>query len=372
MIHVLQVFHGMNCGGAETMIMNLYRHIDRSKIQFDFLVHTTKKCFFDEEIRQLGGKIYCVPYYKITNGKQYKKALDDFFKAHPEIKIVHGHLGSCAHIYLQKAKEHGCYAIAHSHNTKPKGFSLKNCLYRLFTYKTRKVADYFFGCSVAAAEYRFGEKIAHSNKCGVLKNAIDVNKFAYSDLCRNEIREEYNLGSKFVIGHVGRFNTQKNHTFLIDIFKAIHDKRPDSVLMLVGVGDLMPTIKQKVDSLGLNDSVIFAGLRSDVHKMMSAFDVFLFPSLYEGLPVTLVESQTAGLPVVCSDVITKEVVVTDFVVMCSLSWNAEKWADCVLKKEGYARNLNVELSITSAGYDIRESSRGLMSFYLEKYGDRCR
>ena len=277
MIRVLQVFHGMDCGGAETMIMNLYRHIDRTIVQFDFLVHTSKKCFFDDEIKQLGGNIYYVPYYKVTNGRQYKTALNQFFESHPEIKIVHGHLGSCAHIYLQIAKQHGCYAIAHSHNTKPKGFSLKNLLYRIFTYKTRKVADYFFGCSIAAAEYRFGYRIAHSNKCDILKNAIDVGMFAYSEDYRKEIRDEFNLGNKFVIGHVGRFNTQKNHTFLIDIFKVVHDKMPDSVLILVGIGNLMPVIKQKVESLGLKESVIFAGLRSDVHKMMSAFDVFLFP-----------------------------------------------------------------------------------------------
>ena len=199
MIRILQVFHGMDCGGAETMIMNLYRHIDRTKVQFDFLVHTTKKCFFDDEIRKLGGNIYSVPYYKITNGRRYKAALNQFFASHTEIKIVHGHLGSCAHIYLQIAKQHGCYAIAHSHNTKPKGFSLKNLLYRIFTYKTRKIADYFFGCSAAAAEYRFGYKIAHSNKCDVLKNAIDVRKFAYSEDYRKEIRDEFNLENKFVI-----------------------------------------------------------------------------------------------------------------------------------------------------------------------------
>lgn len=364
MIRVLQVFHGMDCGGAETMIMNLYRHIDRSKVQFDFLVHTTKKCFFDDEIRQLGGNVYCVPYYKVTNGKQYKIALDEFFKSHPEIKIVHGHLGSCAHIYLQKAKKYGCYAIAHSHNTKPKGFSLKNCLYRLFTYKTRKVADYFFGCSVAAAEYRFGYKIAHSKRCAILKNAIDVNKFAYSDSYRNEIREEFNLGDKFVIGHVGRFNTQKNHTFLIDIFKAVHDQRPESVLMLVGVGDLMPMIKQKVETLGLNESVIFAGLRSDVHKMMSAFDIFLFPSLYEGLPVTLVEAQTSSLPVVCSDIITKEISVTDFIEKLPLSQSAAAWGDYVVQKLDVINRHNREINTSEMFfYDINESSIWLESYY---------
>lgn len=360
MIRVLQVFHGMDCGGAETMIMNLYRHIDRSKVQFDFLVHTAKKCFFDDEIRQLGGNIYSVPYYKITNGNQYKKALDEFFNAHPEIKIVHGHLGSCAHIYLKKAKQHGCYAIAHSHNTKPKGFSFKNCMYRLFTYKTRGIADYFFGCSVAAAEYRFGEKIARSNRCGILKNAIDVNKFAYSESYRNEIREEFNLGNKFVIGHVGRFNTQKNHAFLIDIFKAVHDQRPDSVLMLVGTGDLMLTIKQKVKSLGLNESVIFTGLRSDVHKMMSAFDVFLFPSLYEGLPVTLVEAQAAGLPVVCSDVITGEISITSSVAFLPLG-NEKIWSENVVKKNKKLDN-QCDL-IQQNGYDINSSASFLTGFY---------
>lgn len=361
MIRVLQVFHGMDCGGAETMIMNLYRHVDRSKVQFDFLVHTTKKCFFDDEIRQLGGNIYSVPYYKITNGKQYKEALEGFFNAHPEIKIVHGHLGSCAHIYLQKAKQHGCYAIAHSHNTKPKGFSLKNCLYRLFTYKTRKTADYFFGCSIAAAEYRFGKKIAHSDRCGVLKNAIDVNKFAYSESYRNEIREEFNLGKKFVVGHVGRFNTQKNHAFLIDVFKAVYDQRPDSVLMLVGVGDLMPKIKQKVDALGLNDAVVFAGLRSDVYKMMSAFDVFLFPSLYEGLPVTLVEAQAAGLKCVVSDEITKEVDISNLVHYLPLKYDALSWANVVT--ETCLERKGVLSEIKKAGYDITSTAINIMFLY---------
>jgi glycosyltransferase involved in cell wall biosynthesis len=364
MIRVLQVFHGMDCGGAETMIMNLYRHIDRTKVQFDFLVHTTKKCFFDDEIKKLGGNIYSVPYYKITNGRQYKAALKQFFRSHPEIKIVHGHLGSCAHIYLQIAKQHGCYAIAHSHNTKPKGFSLKNLLYRIFTYKTRKVADYFFGCSIAAAEYRFGYKIAHSSKCDILKNAIDVGKFAYSDKYRKEIRDEFNLENKIVIGHVGRFNTQKNHTFLIDIFKAIHDKRPDSVLILVGIGNLMPAIKQKVESLGLNESVIFAGLRSDVHKMMSAFDVFLFPSLYEGLPVTLVEAQAAGLHAVCSDTIPKEVEVTNLVDFRSLNEPTETWANAVLKYSEPYERLNMQQEIIKAGYDIQTTAKWLENFYV--------
>lgn len=361
MIRVLQVLHGMDCGGAENMIMNLYRHIDRTQVQFDFLVHTEKKCFFDDEIKGLGGNIYHVPYYNIKNHFSYKKALNVFFSNHPEIKIVHGHLGSCAHIYLSVAKKCGCYAIAHSHNTKPVNVSLKNILYRLFTFKTRRVADFFFGCSQAAAEYRFGKKIAHSEKCSVLKNAIEIEKFAYSEKNRQEIRNEFDIGNQLVIGHVGRFNTQKNHTFLIDIFAKVHEKNPGAILMLLGDGNLRPSIEQKVEKLGLKNNVIFTGVRKDAYKFFSAFDVFLFPSFYEGLPVTLIEAQTSGLPIVCSDVITKEVALTSLVSFMSLNENADRWADFVLKCN--TRSTNSLTLVKKNGYDIIDISEKVTAFY---------
>lgn len=364
MIRVLHVFHGMDCGGAETMVMNLYRHINRSKVQFDFLVHTTKKCFFDDEIKSLGGRIFSVPYYKIANEKQYKRALEELFKTHPEIRIVHGHLGSCAHVYLQVAKQYGCYAIAHSHNTKPKGFSLKNCLYRLFTYKTRKIADYFFGCSIAAAEYRFGKKIAQSKNCSFLNNAIDLHKFEYSLEARKDIRREFGLKDQFVVGHVGRFNLQKNHFFLIDFFKEIYRENPNAILMLLGDGEQRKKIESKVAQLGLCDNVIFAGVRSDVDRCLSAFDVFAFPSLYEGLPVTLIEAQANGLPVVCSDSITKEIVITDCIEMLSLNQSVGEWALAVSQKKNSRRKGNVKDDLVKAGYDIKKTSLWLENFYI--------
>ena len=361
MIRVLQVFHGMDCGGAENMIMNLYRHIDRSKVQFDFLVHTKKKCFFDEEIKRLGGNIYFVPYYKVTNGKKYKNALNEFFSNHPEIKIVHGHLGSCAHIYLKIAKKYGCFAIAHSHNTKPKSMSVKNILYRLFTYRTRRIADYFFGCSAAAAEYRFGKKIANSDRCSILSNAIDLQKFAYSQNDRKDIRNEFHLDERFIIGHVGRFNPQKNHLFLIDVFYEIYKRNHNAVLMLLGEGFLKPSIEAKVEDLGLVNNVIFTGVRADVNRFLSAFDVFVFPLLYEGLPVTLIEAQANGVPIVCSDVITKEVNVSNRITYCSLTQTKPFWADCIESK-GKERFSDVE-SLKLFGYDINESSKKLQKFY---------
>ena len=342
--------------------MNLYRHIDRSKVQFDFLVHTTKKCFFDDEIRSLGGRIFSVPYYKIINGLQYKKSLNNFFSEHPEIKIVHGHLGSCAHIYLKIAKKYGCFSIAHSHNTKPQSLSIKNVLYRLFTYKTRRTADYFFGCSMAAAEYRFGKKIAHSEKCSVLKNAIDLQQFAYSEDARNEIRKEFGLKDEFVIGHIGRFNPQKNHSFLIDVFEEIHRLNSNAVLVMLGDGYLKPSIESIVNKNGLHDKVIFTGVRSDANRFLSAFDLFFFPSLYEGLPVTMIEAQANGLPIVCSDSITKEVDVSNTVRYYSLSYSAKNWADYINSIVFQRFDLFSELK--KNGYDINESSKKLALFYV--------
>lgn len=364
MIRVLHVFHGMNCGGAETMIMNLYRHIDKSKVQFDFLVHSSKKCHYDDEIKSLGGNIYYVPYYKVINEIAYRKALNQFFLEHPEIKIVHGHLGSCAHIYLSIAKRYGCFTIAHSHSTKPKEISVKNVLYRLFTFVTRHTAEYFFGCSMAAAEYRYGKKIANSKNCSILKNAIDVDSFAFSEKNRNEIRRELNVDEKFVIGHVGRFDPAKNHDFLLDVFKKIHDEKPDSVLVLVGDGSLRSKIESKIKSLCIEGSVICTGVRSDVNRLLSAFDVFLFPSLYEGLPVTVIEAQAAGLQCIISSTITTEVCISSLVKQLSLFQPKSDWVNCVA--ECKRDKVDVRNEIRNAGYDIEQTSAELCQFYLQK------
>jgi len=366
MKRVLQVFHGMDCGGAENMIMNLYRKIDKRRVQFDFLVHTDKKCFFDDEIKSLGGNLYRVPYFKGTNQASYKKALDEFFSLHPEIKIVHGHLGSCAHIYLDVAKKHGVKAIAHSHNTDPGKLTIKNIMYKLYTKKTVKVADFFFGCSDKAGADRFGEEITKQENYAVLNNAVETEKYEFNKDTRDKIRKELNLGDKFIVGHVGGFREQKNHRYLIDIFKEISEKRDDAHLLLVGGGgeSLRAEIVKKVEDLGLKDKVTFTGVRPNVNELLQAMDCFVFPSFYEGLPVTVIEAQTTGIPCFISDNITDEVCLTDLVEKISINVGADIWCEKILEKTKDFERVSPIDTIKDAGYDISQTAKWLTDFYI--------
>lgn len=364
-IRVLQVFHGMDCGGAENMIMNLYRNIDRSKVQFDFLVHTKKKCFFDDEITQLGGRIFSVPYFNIKNTISYKKALNVFFKAHPEIKIVHGHLGSCAHIYLSVAKKCGCFTIAHSHNTLPTDKSLKNVMYRLFSFRTRKVADYFMACGKQAGLDRFGKQIVESDRFRVLNNAIETTRYVYNPETRKRMRAELGIENAFVIGHIGRFNYQKNHEFLIDIFYEVLKKEPKARLLLVGDGDLRPQIEAKIKKLGIVDKVIMTGVRKDVPDILQAMDCFVFPSHYEGLPVTVIEAQAACLPCVISENITSEVNISGKVQYISIASEPVSWIEQIFSSSQEKRDNTLSI-IVNNGYDIISSAKELSEFYMNK------
>ncbi len=365
-IRVLHVLHALNCGGAENMIMNLYRNIDRNIVQFDFMVHSNNKGFFEDEVIKLGGRVFRVPYFNGLNSIVYAKSVRELYIKHPEIKIVHGHLGSCSHIYLNEAKKLGLYSIAHSHNTNPNSFSLKNLAYRLFTLRTRCVADYFFACSQKAGEDRFGKKIVScKEKYSVLNNAIDSSKFAFNSDIRYATRNDLKAGDKFVIGHIGRFNEQKNHDFLIDIFSQYHEIHKDSLLVLVGDGDLRANIESKVRRLGLDDSIKFLGIRDNVNELIQAFDCMVFPSKFEGLPVTIIEAQASGLPCVISDNITKEVYITDLLSQVSLSNDISQWINAIESTKIYHRHSYLD-EIKNNGYDINQTSKWLVSFYLEK------
>ena len=364
-IRVLQVIGGMGCGGAENMIMNLYRKIDRTQVQFDFLVHTEQKCFFDDEISKLGGNIYHIPKFRGINVWEYRKSLNQFFDEHSEFGVVHGHIGSCAHIYLDIAKKHGAFAIAHSHSSKPTEYSLKNLMYYIFTYKTRHIANFFIGCSLKAGEYRYGKKIVSDPSVYItLNNAIDTDKFIYSDEIRKEVRSKLGLTDELVIGHVGRLEPVKNHEYLLKIFQKVCTSKPNAVLLLLGDGSLHDSLILQAEKYGIADKVILLGVRSDVHRFLQAMDCFVFPSWYEGLPVTLVEAQAAGLPCLVSDRVTKEIAITNLVKFKSIDILADEWANDILNIPCEMPRKDMRKSIEEYGYDIADTSKWLEHFYI--------
>lgn len=376
-IRVLQVLTIMNLGGAETMIMNYYRHIDKTKVQFDFLLHREDKGFFDDEIESLGGKIYRMPPISPKNYFLYKKKLNLFFSEHPEYKIVHSHLNALSSIILSVAKNKNIpYRIAHSHlavesmmlkkifkkNTDIKA-TLKDSVQSLIRGKVTKVATHFFACGEKAGDWLFGQK--NRTKVTIINNAIHASSFSYNTIKADKIKEEFGLKNKKVIGHVGRFNEQKNHFLLIKIFNEIYKKDNNCVLLLIGNGNLKDKIKEEAKRLSIYKDIRFLGLRDDIPELLQGFDLFLFPSLYEGLPVTLIEAQASGLKIITSTTVTKEVDITGLITFIDLKKPELEWAESVLNNINYNRKDTFN-QIKEGGYDIFENAKNLQIFYLNK------
>lgn len=364
-IRILHVIGVMHHGGAETMIMNFYRHIDRSKVQFDFVENDDKYADFDDEIRSLGGRIYHCPHYNGKNHFKYVAWWKNFLAQHAgEYKAVHGHVGSTAAIYLRLSKQTGLYTIAHSHGVT--SHSLRDLLYRVYSYPTRFIADQFFGCSVAAGESRYGKRVcSNTNKFKVLNNAIETDRFAFDSQIREQMRHRLGISNNFVIGHIGRFEEVKNHAFLIQIFKEIHDRNPDAVLLLLGKGELQDQVMAQTVQNGLKECVIFAGVHNDVSPYYQAMDVFVLPSLSEGKPFVIIEAQASGLPCVISDAVPDECVLSE--ELCSIRRlidPADVWAEHILSCAN-TRYADCSKIVKQSGYDIADSAKWLEEFYLK-------
>ena len=363
-IRVLQVVGKLNRGGTGTLIMNLYRNIDREKIQFDFIKHTTEECAYDEEINMLGGKIYSLPQYKVYNHFKYKKEWKKFFKENPEYKIIHGHVRSTAAIYLRIAKKYGLYTIAHSHSISS-GKGIKAIIKNMLQYNIKYIADYFFGCSKEANIWLFGKKVANSERCEVLNNGIDVEKFKFNNQSRKNIRQLLDVkDDEILIGHVGRFCTAKNHEFLIEVFEEYLKKDPKAKLILIGNGELKEEIKKKVGLLNIEKKVIFQEEIENVQDYYSAMDLFLFPSIYEGLGIALIEAQTSGLECYASNTIPKEVDINKKIKFISLTKGAKYWSENILYNKTN-RELLYE-SIINTEYNIKESAQRIEKIYIER------
>lgn len=360
-VRVLQVVTYMGRGGLETMLMNYYRRMDRSKVQFDFLVHRDFRADYDDEIEALGGKIYRLPRL-IPWSRSYHQALNQFFADHPEYKIVHVHQDCLSSVILKAAKKQGVPArIAHSHSSSQD----RNLKYLIKLYYMRQIPRYatgLFACSKEAGDWMFGGAAYH-----ILPNAIDTKHYVFDGDCRENVRHALRIApDAFVMGHVGRFHPVKNHTFLLDVFAAVKEERKDAVLLLVGDGDLRGDMEKKARDLGIGDSVIFTGVRGDVPELMQAMDVFVFPSIYEGLPVSVIEAQAAGLPCLISDRVPIECRKTDLVRQIPLDAGTREWARAALDTIGFPRR-DTSPEIRAAGFDIGENAAWLQEYYLERH-----
>ncbi len=368
-IRVLHIVTYMGRGGLETMLMNYYRNINRNAVQFDFLVHRDFEADYDPEILNLGGKIYRLSRLN-PFGKKYINELNQFFKNHPEYKIVHSHLDCMAGLPLKYAKKNGVpIRIAHAHSsnqTKDKKYLLK----LMFKRNINKNATDLFACAQDAGLWMFGR-----DQFRVMNNAIDTKAYVVNKQTGKEVRQELKIPEDaFVVGHVGRFAPPKNHKFIIRVFAEVLKEKQNAFLLLVGEGDLRGETEALTVELGIQDNVIFAGKRSDVNRMLQAMDVFLFPSVYEGLPLSIIEAQAAGLPCLISDKVPIECRKTDLVSQFSLNDSLSAWKDYVIDA-GKVLKRDTSGEISDAGFDICKNAKWLENFYLQKYqevGERNR
>lgn len=369
-IRIVHNIASLHLGGSQTFVMNMYRNIDRSKVQFDFVVTPETKEGFYDEITNLGGKIFSCPRYKGTNHIQYNKWWDDFFNEHPEYKVIHGHVRSTASIYLKIAKRHGLVTIAHSHSTS-NGNGISAIVKRIMQLPIRKQADYLFACSDKAGKWLYGEKAITQQNYYMIPNGVDLKRFEFDVNKRNQMR--MTLGIKkdmMILGHIGRLSTPKNHKFLLNVFNKYHKINSNSKLLLVGDGELFDCIKEHIDKLNISDAVIMTGSKQNTEDYYQVMDIFVFPSLWEGLPVSVVEAQANGLQCLISDVITHDVDLTDLIQYLPL--DEELWLGAIVeahkKKRMGLTNENIQ---RLQPFDALTVANKLQEFYL-KQDERAR
>lgn len=361
-IRVLQVVTQMNRGGLETMLMNYYRNIDRKKVQFDFLTHRPEgeKKDYNEEIISLGGRIFHLPSLNPFS-LSYLEKVHLFFKTHPEYKIVHVHLDCMSGVILKIAKEEGVpVRIAHSHNSNQD----KNLKYLIKLFYKKNIKNYatkLFSCGEDAGKWMF-----KTNEFQIIPNAINTGDYVFNSTVRKSIRDELSLGDSYVIGHVGRFSRVKNQDFLLNIFEYIYKKHQDIKLLFVGEGRNLELIKKHVKEKGLEKVVIFTGLRTDINKLMQAMDIFVFPSLFEGVPVALIEAQAANLPCIVSDKVPLDSKISLNFEQIELKSPLSQWANSIMKYKKKDRAERYD-DVNIRNFDIVNCADDLQSFYINSY-----
>ena len=361
MTKILHVVGGLKAGGIESLLYNLFSTIDREEITFDFVKKIDEIGEFERPIRELGGHIYKSPKFNGFNYFSCKKWWGNFFDRHQDYKIIHVHDASSSMVYLGEAKKRDIKIVAHSHNVGNAGF--KGVVKKLTKAPLRKSADYYIGCSDEAGEYLFGRDIVNSDRYTTLSNGIDVAKFAYDEDARKEIRNYLGIkDDELVLGHIGRFTKVKNHDFLIKLFAEVHSFKENTKLLLIGDGPLLADVKTKVEKFGLQNSVIFTGTKINPEKFYSAMDIFVFPSIKEGLGIAAIEAQASGLTVIKSQGVTKDIDITGNVVELNLEEPIINWTREIIQNKPFERNLCTK-KIKNSRFDINETANILLAIY---------
>lgn len=361
-IRILQVVTNMSYGGLENFIMNNYRNIDRTRVQFDFLTHFDGHQDYEKEIEQLGGKIYRIKKFNPLN-KAYINELNGFFASHKEYKIIHCHMNCLSGTILKAAKDNGVpVRIAHAHTVIPKKMNKEYILKSMLKQSIPLYATDLFACGENAGKFVFG-----NSNYKIISNSINTEQYIYSSESSEKQKSLLGLDGCFVVGHVGMFREEKNHGYLLKLIKYMTEQDADVRLLSVGNGPLFEDTKKAAEAMGIADKIVFAGGRSDVADLMQAMDVFVLPSLFEGFPLTLVEAQAAGLPCITSDNVPEECRLTDKFIRLSLDAEYEKWNSSIRSFDNAKRTNNKKL-IEKAGFDIKVNAKMLENFYIEKSG----
>ena len=359
-IYVLHVVGRMDRGGTEALIMSLLRRLDRTKFQYDIVEQTEDICSHDQEIQALGSVIYRCPAISLLGLNTYRKWWRRFFAEHDEYRIVHGHSRGSAPIYLREARRAGRTTIVHCHNNSF-GKGIKGIIRKIWQLPLRNLADINLACSHDSGIAQYGRH----NPFTVINNGIESEKFAFNKYKRMEMRSELSLDGRFVVGNVARYVEQKNHTFLLKIFRELLSMEPEAVLLLIGSGPLEEKIRSQAEEMHMADSIIFSGEHSNIADYYQAMDVFVLPSLFEGLGIVNIEAQCAGLPCFVSDTVAPEAKVTNLLRFLSLEEAPEKWAAEIIRgwKESGERRTRVK-EVQEKGFDINWTVGQLQKLYI--------
>lgn len=365
-IKVLQVVGQLTIGGQETMVMNYYRFMNRPEIEFDFLVYGDTVGAFEEEAISMGASVIHVPPLKDIGYIRFINTIKSVLKKNGPYNVIHSHTSFNSGFFMRLAKQkHIPIRITHSHTTNPGKKS--TFVFRLYSCILRQIinnnATHLIGCGNEAGAYLFGKDV-FEKKGQVIKNGIEVDKFTFETSVRANMRAMYDLENKFVVGHIGRLSNEKNHSFLLDIFSEIVKRNPESILFIVGTGPLLEELKSKSILLKIDNNVIFTGQRSDIPNLLQLMDVFVFTSYFEGMPVSVVEAQSTGLPCIVSKNVTPEIKVTDLVEFIGLEQSPSVWAERVLETTKIQRKSHSQ-EIKNSGFDIVSICNQLENLYQE-------